>query len=192
LFLQIDIWENSRGPRRADWEVLKAEGQRIAERLQESERFQRDAASTEPTQFDLHELIQEVARSWAARQIDVRIAPPVASEPLLLTGCSMEIGHLLHLVLEQMFFERDGSMTTDRDVAIQTEKTIKAVKIRIARDAGAEPAYMAQPGEAANSLVQAACQSIALRIDATIRQERHANGSSALVVELPQTSSRNE
>jgi hypothetical protein len=173
IFLQIEIWETSSSPPKPDeWRRIQKEGKYMTELLKEWGRFHTRTAD-ETTKFDLHQLIRQMASDVSANALAVELSSSVSAGPLWITGSSLGIRHLLRLLVTSVVPARENA---PRTVSIQTESAPTNAIVRILA-AGLPP----DP----RSLVTAACQSLAMRLDATIHREPHADGRHALSVEFP-------
>jgi hypothetical protein len=190
LLLQIEIWETSRNPQKApDWEHLKRDGQKMVRVLNEWHDFHNRFSMQEVTKIDLHQLIQQVAAKASLGGSAVQLSPSISAEPLWVTGSPVCAGHLLRLLLEDTVHKWEDATGVTPALSIETEIVKATAIVRIIAVYPCEGTHSnaeepPRDDDQQPSLVEATCQSLALRLEATIQRERHADGRHLVQVEF--------
>src|SRR5262249_5805243 len=122
LTLQLEIQEASAtalAPK--DWESIKREGKKIANWLQEWDRFRRQSPVEDPP-IDLNRVVRRIAEDLAAEGRTLALGPSIGDGALSVTGAEIGIRFLLRLLIEDALQERKEGLG-DLPLLIEAERS---------------------------------------------------------------------
>jgi hypothetical protein len=153
--------------------------------LREWDRFQR-RFSFDEAPVDLHELLRGVVAEIKSedRPISLGFSPKVG--PLCVGTSRPDCRHLLRLLMEDTMDIWMGANGEPPKVSIETEQIDSTAIIRINAAGGGE-GNPPDAGSESESLVGATCRSLAIRLGASIRREKAADGRQITIAEFPQS-----
>jgi len=182
LQLQLKVSEVQADKRMLEWNHVKTDCEKLARHLREwRDRWCPASAAAEKS--DVNKWISEVVAELDPTGRRIRFVPETRSLPVLTMP---ELRCLLYVVMRQML-----AGTTEESLLVQSERVSDNVLVRIITRANADPFLagfqdVADGAGDAGTLATAACKSLAMRVDATIRVTHAADNAVHFILEIPQ------
>jgi len=169
LFLQIEIGAAAPASSKGEnWAAIKRDGRDIVRLLREWDHFHGRFSFAE-TAVDLHQVIREMAAGAVAQERSVNLTPAISAGALTINGSAVDTRHLLRLLVEDLF--REGEETSARVLAVSIETAVEEGKA-VVRLATTRTFTSGGSDQDEESLMAAACRSLAVRLGAAIQRER--------------------
>jgi hypothetical protein len=184
LFLQIEIAKTTSVAANADdWDAVKRAGDKATRRLRDWDRFHR-RFTLEEAIVDLHQLIRQVAAAASSERMRVEPGPSIAGEPLCIGTAATDSRHLLRLLIEDEFEAWREAAESVPVVLIDATKDKLTACVRIVAQSPSIGETDESSGDV-ETLLAAACQSLAVRLGATIRRDRLPGNRPVIEVVFP-------
>jgi hypothetical protein len=184
----MELWEVTHTtPQPAEWEHIRQQGKKLACVVQQWQRFYSRHAIDEQ-RIDLEHIVNEVRDDFLEGDRPIDIATPHSSEPLWIMGDAVGVRHLLQLITDDLLNSYDRAALPCLVLSIQTTRSnssaVVTIRTRMSDGDHAE-AGVETPETHSDSLIHAACRSLAMRLDAHILRQRDADGCVTIQVEFP-------
>jgi hypothetical protein len=179
LFLQIEIATAAPGRvKPQDWDAIKRAGEKVVGRIRDWDRFHA-RFSMEEEQVDLHQLIERLVKDTSCAQRCVELKKAATGEPVCINSASLELVHLLRLLLEEALDAQVDEQNSSASAIIDASRdaTKACIRINAAKTSASKE-------DAKETLQSAACRSLAVRLGADIRR-RTADGRLVIEIDLP-------
>jgi hypothetical protein len=171
-----------------DWGGIKQEGKRLTSLLRQWQSFPAYMARTSE-QIELNQLLLEVVHELPCECESVQVTMLLSDEPLWITGFPGSTKRLCSLLLQYALAILRDEAHGDGTVALRTgtcwDKAVVLIcDMSLARTAFDWQAF-GEDNRSPLALVEAACISLAERVQGCIRVARTVDNRVALIVELP-------
>jgi hypothetical protein len=187
LLMQIEIAKVS--PTSASdnvWDAVNRAGAEIVRRLREWDKFQRRYVFDETT-VDLHRVIRDVVDRVVTPDRRITLAPSIHAEKLEIGTATLDCRHFLHLLLDDTINTWMETTETIPVVSVSTGKSGSSAHVRIVAENANEPlpSRADSSDDRIETLMAAACRSMAVRLGATISRDRDERGREVILVAFP-------